>query len=79
MSNVTSSNCAQCSNTIYVQGCDWHSAKGHLCIGCGGLSVLAHKFNSEPKPLEPVVLRKCVCGAKFTTFPNQHSNWCDIK
>ena len=32
----------------------------------------------EQEPLEPVAAAfKCTCGAKFTSNPNLHSDWCD--
>jgi hypothetical protein len=80
-SNVTSSNCTVCQEVIYVQGEDWHRVSGHICLGCGGRSVKAMKFTSKRPVLDKVELlnRGCDCGAKYTTFPGLHSDWCADK
>jgi hypothetical protein len=31
-------------------------------------------FNYEPFP----IANKCTCGAQHTSFPDHHSEWCDI-
>lgn len=53
---------------------DWfHLANGFNDDGAG-------KFWSFYEPLESIksIELKCTCGAKFTSFPDKHLDWCDL-
>ena len=37
------------------------------------------KIDRFPWEEEKKPTKQCTCGAKYTSFPNKHMNWCDLK
>lgn len=49
------------------------------CLYRGYGIALSHSLYENNPYMKPLIIKRCTCGAKYTSFPNHHYDWCDIK